>query len=110
MMKSILILVSSFMYFPSERFEPTSRLASIVFSEKPTCFESGQPVFSKDLKATILRQSEVDNVKVLINNSVDKKMRSEIIELSEIVDFKSGTYTVVLQTQDRSETYGFTIR
>lgn len=88
----------------------TSRLASMVFSEKPLGYESGEPVFTKGLKATILRQSDARKVRVQINDSVDVNVNSEIIELYELVELESGTYTVVVELENSTETFGFSIR
>ncbi|MEO9869870.1 hypothetical protein [Ekhidna sp.] len=113
MPKFILILIIAFLadaeMLKSESSVPQN-LASIVYSEKVLEYESGQPVFSKDVRATLMRKSNQDGVRVMINDSLDITLESEIIELYELVKFTEGTYTIVVETGNETETFGFTIR
>ena len=90
--------------------EVTQRVASIVYSEKAMGYESGQPVFTDQVKATLLSKSDQDGVRVTINDSLDATFNSEVIELYELVDFSPDTYTVIIESGDETETFGFTIR
>ncbi|WP_420317824.1 hypothetical protein [Ekhidna sp.] len=84
-------------------------LPSIEFSQSAIDFESGQPVF-KDETTAILKTASLEEVRVVINDQVDFVTNSENIELSSLIKFSEGTYTVLIQGKDYEETFGFTIR
>ncbi len=113
MPKLILIFLLAFVTDPEkEKTEKDDilRNASIVYSEKAIDFESGQPVFTSDVKATLIRKSNQDGVRVMINDSLDVKLFSEVIDIFDLIDPTEGTYTVVIEVGNKTETFGFTIR
>ncbi|MEO1253438.1 MAG: hypothetical protein AAFY41_00950, partial [Bacteroidota bacterium] len=72
-----------------------SRKVSIIYSQPAITYESGQPVFSSQVEITLLRKSSQNGVRLLVNDCLDVKISSEIIELSELIALNAGTYTVV---------------
>lgn len=90
-------------------FEKVESMPIIVFSSPAIDFESGQPVFSKDTDAT-LNKFESDEVRIFINDSVDIYTDSDAVELSDLINFSEGTYTVLVQGKNYEEVFGFTIR
>ncbi|WP_370090016.1 hypothetical protein [Ekhidna sp.] len=111
MFKFIIILVVVLLTNgETKKKKVTERSASVVFSEKSVSYESGQPVFTEDLKATLIRKSNMDGVRVVINDSLDVLINSEVIELNKLIDFSPGTYTILIELGDDTETFGLTIR
>ena len=86
------------------------RDTGIIYSQAAIDFESGQPVFTSDLKVTLFRKLNKDGVRVVVNDSLDVELFSEVIELYDLIDFTVGTYTVMVGEDDKAETFGFTIR
>lgn len=87
----------------------SKKLPVIEFSNSAIDFESGQPVFSKKTNA-ILNVQGGGSVRVIINDAVDAKVTKKQINLSSLIEFSEGTYTVVVKGEDFEEAFGFTIR
>ncbi len=114
MPKFVLIILLGFATDSKDKGGPerdvTKRNTSIIYSQPAIAFESGQPVFTSDVKVTLFRKANIDGVRVVINDSLDMELSSEVIELYDLIDFTQGTYTVVVEVEDQSETFGFTVR
>ena len=111
MPKVILVLAIAFSGLLAREEDPikSKKLPVINFSQTATDFESGQPVFSTQTTAT-LNVQRPGSVRIIINDAVDTTVNKKEIELSSLVEFSEGTYTVLIQGKDYQETFGFTIR
>jgi hypothetical protein len=108
----ILILVLAFSGSLANSSDTTvvlEDLPRIEFSNPALAFESGQPVFSKETSA-ILKIKTATEVKLIINDLVETQVSANEIDLSSLIDFKEGTYTVLIQGQGYDEAFGFTIK
>ncbi|MEP1035283.1 hypothetical protein [Ekhidna sp.] len=93
-----------------ESSKSMSTLPSIEFSKPILEFESGQPVYPKGTKA-FLRNLPSDKSRVVINDKVDKVLKTRRVEVSKLVELSEGTYTVMIETRNGAiETFGFTIK
>ena len=113
MPKLVLIILLTFIADSKDKpvdKDVTKRNASILYSLPAIAFESGQPVFTPEVKVTLFRKSNIDGVRVVVNDSLDIELASEVIELGSLIDFTQGTYTVVVEAEEQSETFGFTVR
>ncbi|MEQ8906302.1 hypothetical protein [Ekhidna sp.] len=84
-------------------------LPSIEFSDAALDFESGQPVFSKNTTAT-LKVGTAEDVKIYINNEVETQINNSQVDLTSLIEFSEGTYTVLVKGENFEEAFGFTIR
>lgn len=111
MPKIILIITLAFsgLFAKNPTNTAVKKLPVIEFSNSAIDFESGQPVFSEETQA-ILNTKGAGSVRVIINDSVDKKISKKQVDLSSLIDFSEGTYTVIVKGKDFEEAYGFTIR
>ena len=115
MVKFTILLFSALVtdFYANERgleTVPADSFASIIYTEPAVDYESGQPVFSQQVRATLFRKSNHQEVRLVINDLIDITIDTQVIELYELVEFKEGTYTVQLVTDKGEETFGFTIR
>ena len=112
MPKFILILALAFSGDAVDTTKSTTILDAlpiIEFSNAALDFESGQPVFPKQTSA-ILKIGSAENVKIYINNEVETQVSDDQVDISTLIEFEEGTYTVLVKGKNYEEAFGFTIR
>ena len=117
MTKLISLLVSvvslNFMVAYTALDENQPNAVDLEFSNNAIGIESGQPVFSSNTKVWVSNPGK-KKVKLYINEE-EKEISESKIELSEITTLAKGTYTLVVISEDDTNStsesfFGFTIQ
>lgn len=115
MIKFVLILTSVVslnfaVSFNNLDLELSQKSIELIFSEKAVAIESGQPVYPSNTKIWISKNdNSLSEVKLLVNEDEAILTSNEKIDLSNVTDLESGTYTLIVKDVNES-TYGFTIQ
>lgn len=110
MIKFITVLLSVYSFNFLISFNTTSQPSDVAlqFSDKAIAVESGQPVYEMGTKVWISNPQKKE-IKLFLNEEV-KEINGVKVDLSEITNLKTGTYTVIVNTVSDEKTFGFTIQ
>lgn len=105
---TVLLSVYSFNFFICFNAIDQPADVALQFSEKAIAVESGQPVYEMGTKVWISNPQK-EEIKLFLNEEV-KEINGTKVDLSEITNLGTGTYTLIVNTVSDEKTFGFTIQ